>query len=84
MFGAARMREPRAGVGIAARGTHVRLGATGGPPAVSVFLGLAHFHAAAADFGFRASAIATAGRSAAQQRRRVSKEWERAGEQTNG
>ena len=77
------MGESRAGVRIAARRAHVGLGATGGPPTVRVFFGLAHLHAAAAHFGFRAVAIATARGDAAQQGRRVGKKRERAGEQTN-
>ena len=60
VFGAARMREPRTGVGVAARRAKVRLGASGGPPAIRIFPGLAHFYAAAAHFGFSAVAIATA------------------------
>ena len=69
---------------VAARGAHVRLGATGGPPAVRIFLRLAHFHATAADFGFRAVAIAAAGGGGPEQGRRVGKKWKRAGEEAEG
>lgn len=64
MFGTTRMRESRAGVRIAAGRAHVRFSATGGPPAIRVFLGLAHFHAAGVDFGSGAMTIATASRDA--------------------
>src|SRR5690242_11738949 len=77
------MRISRAGVGVAAWRAQVRLGATGGPPAVGIFFGLAHFHAAAADFGFRAVAIAAARGDGAQQGRRVSEKRQRAGEEAN-
>ena len=79
VFRAAGMREARAGVRVAARRAHVRLRATGGPPAGAIFLGLAHFHAGAVCFGFRAMAVATARGNAAQQGRRVSQERQRAG-----
>jgi hypothetical protein len=72
VFSAAAVRKARAGVRIAARRVHVRFGARGRPPAGRVFLGLAHLHAAAADFGFCAAAIAAASWDGAQQARRVS------------
>ena len=81
VFGAVRVRISRAGVRVAARRAHVRLGATGGPPAGRVFLGLAHFHAPAAHFGFRAAAIAVVGGGGTKQGRRVSKKRKRAGEE---
>lgn len=77
------MGEARAGVRIAARRTHVGLGAAGGPPVVRVFLGLAHLHAAAPRFGFRAVAIAAARGGASQQGRRIGKKRKGASEQTN-
>lgn len=83
MFGAAGMRESRAGMGIAARGAHVRLGATGGPPARRIFLGLAHFHAAAARFGLSAVAVAAACWDGAEQRRSVGKKRKRTGKKAN-
>lgn len=83
MFGAARMREARAGMRIAAGRAHVRFGATGGPPAIRVFFGLAHLDTAAAHFGFGAMAIAAAGGNGAQQGRRVRKKWQRSGKQAN-
>lgn len=83
MFSAAGMRKARAGVGIAARRAHVRLGASGGPPAGRVFLGLAHLHAAAADAGFCAAAIAASCGDAAQKGRRIRKKGKRAGEEAN-
>ena len=83
MFSAAGMRVPRAGVGIASWCAHVRFRATGGPPTVRVFPRLAHLHAAAAHFGFRTMAIATACGDAAEQRRRVGEKGKRPGEQTN-
>ena len=60
MFGAVGMWIAWAGMRVVARGAHVRLGATGGPPTIRKLFGLAHFHAATADFGFRAVAIAAA------------------------
>ena len=84
MFGAAGVRESRAGMGIAARRAHVRLGATSGPPAGRVFLGLAHLHAAAVDFGFSAMAVAAARGNATQQGGRVGKKRKRPGEEANG
>ena len=78
MFCAVRVLVARASVRVAAGRAHVRLGATGGPPAVRVFLGLAHFHAAAADFGFGAVAIAAARGGGTQQGRRVCKKRKRA------
>ncbi len=84
MFGAAGVRVARAGVRVATRRAHVRLGATGGPPAGCVFLGLAHFHAAAARFGFGAVAVAAASWDGAEQGRRVGKKRKRTGEQAKG
>src|SRR5690242_10925467 len=46
VFRAAGVRESRAGMGITRRGVHVRLRATGRPPAVGVSFGLAHLHTA--------------------------------------
>lgn len=83
MFGAAGVREAGAGMGITARRAHVRLRASGGPPAGSVSLGLTHLHAAAADFRFSAMAIAAARGNATQQGRRVAKKRKRAGEKAN-
>ena len=80
VFGAAGMGEARAGVGIAARGAHVRLGATGGPPAGRVFLRPAHFHAAATHFGFGAVAVTAASWDGAEQGRSVRKKRKRANE----
>ena len=83
VFRAAGMREARAGVRVAARRAHVRLRATGSPPARRVSLGLTHLHAAAAHFGFGAVAIAAASGGGAEQRRRVRNEWQRTGEEGN-
>lgn len=84
MFGAAGMGEAGTGVGVAARRAHVRLGTTGGPPAVRVFLGLANFYAASADFGFGTVAVAAARGDASQEGRRVRKERQGASEKANG
>lgn len=84
MFGAPRMREAGAGMGIAARRAHVRLGTTGGPPSIRVLLGLTHFDATAANFGFSAMAIAASRGNAAQKGRRVCEKRKRAGEEANG
>ena len=84
MFGAARMREAGAGMGIAARRAHVRLGATGGPPSIRVLLGLTHFDATAANLGFSAMAVATTCGDATQQGRRVGEKRKCTGEEANG
>src|SRR5690242_8675270 len=83
VLGAAGMREARGGVGGAVRRARVGVGATGGPPAIRVFFGLAHLDAAAAHFGLRAAAIAAACGDGAQKGRRVGKKRECAGEQTD-
>ena len=80
MFCAVRVLVARASVRVAAGRAHVRLGATGGPPAVRVFLGLAHFHASVADFGFRAVAIAAARGGATEHGGGVRKKRKCAGE----
>lgn len=71
-------------MGVAARRAHVRLGATGSPPAVRVFFGLTHFYTAAADFGFGTVAVAAARGDASQEGRRVRKKRQRASEKANG
>ena len=83
VLGAVRVRIARAGVGVAARGAQVRLGATGGPPTIRVFLGFTHLHAAAADFGFGAVAVAAASGDVLQEGRRVRKKRQRGGEKAN-
>ena len=84
VFCAARMRISRAGVGVAARRAHVRLGATSGPPAIRIFPGLAHFHTAAAGLGFRALAITAPRGGATQRGRRVGKKRQRTGKEECG
>lgn len=83
MFGSVRVRIARAGVGVATRGAQVRLGATGGPPTIRVFLGFTHLHAAAADFGFGAVAIAASSGDALKEGRRVRKKRHCGGEKAN-
>ena len=83
MFSAAGMGEAGAGVGIVAWSAHVRLGATGGPPAVRVFLGFTHFHAAAAHFGLRAVAVAAARGCGPHQGRCVGKKRQRASQKAD-
>ena len=61
----------------------MRLSATAGPPAIRVFLGFAHLHAAAADFGFGAVAVAAASGDVLQEGRRVRKKRQRGGEKAN-
>lgn len=61
----------------------MRLGATGGPPTVCVFLGLAHFYAADAHFGLGAVAVTTASGDGTEEGRRVGEKRKRAGEEAN-
>lgn len=84
MFGAAGMGEAGAGVGVAARRAHVRLCATGGPPAVRVFFGLTHFYAASSDFGFGTVAVTAARGDAPQEGRRIGEKRQRASEKAKG
>jgi hypothetical protein len=83
VFGAARMRVTRAGVGIARRGVHVGLCATLRPPASSIFFGLAHLCATTVHSRFLAMAVTASRRDTPQQGGRIGEQRQSAGEQTN-
>ena len=83
MFGAPRMREPRARVRITGRCVQVGLGATPRSPTRSVFFRVTHFYAATTQVRFRAMAVASSRRSMTQQSWGVGKEPERADQDSN-
>src|SRR5260370_34502494 len=67
MFGAAGMRESRAGMRIFGRPPHMGFRALTGPPAGGIALRIAHLHTAAAHMGFRTMAVAAACWNSSQQ-----------------
>ena len=83
MFGAAGMRESRAGVRIMGWRLHVGFRALCWPPVRDVPLRIAHLHAAASQVRFRTMAVAPACRNTPQQSGCVRKERERTGQEND-
>ena len=83
MFGAAGMRESRAGVRIMGWRLHVGFRALCWPPVREVPLRIAHLHAAASQVRFGTMAVAPASRNTPQQRWCVREEPERAAQEND-
>ena len=83
MFGAAGMRESRAGVRIMGWRLHVGFRALCWPPVRDVPLRIAHLHAAASQVRFRTMAVAPACRNTPQQYGCVREQPERAAQEND-